>query len=166
MAAPIVPVLKKLGMAILTDKKASEKVIEIVLILIVFIITPILAVVGFCSELTRRGEDMMERIISEYEERINTVCEKIEEEMKTQGFTDLQIEEAQTLYAFALCDFGEQEDFLEKLLYCYRLKEQTDEELIQKINEVFGTNYLAEEYTSLMQEIRDRYVLDEDKNQG
>lgn len=165
MTAPIIPILKKVAVAVLTDKKLFKKVIEIVLILIVFIITPILAVVGFCFELTRRGEDMMERIISEYEERINTVCEKIEEEMKTQGFTDLQIEEAQTLYAFALYDYGTEEGFVEKLVDCYALEEQTDEELIAKVNETFGTDYTADEYTSLMKEIRDTHVLDETKNQ-
>ena len=48
---------------------------------------------------------------------------------------------------------------------CYSLEEQTDEELIIKVNETFGTEYTADEYTDLVQEIRDTHVLDENENQ-
>ena len=37
--------------------------------------------------------------------------------------------------------------------------------MIIKVNETFGTSYTAEEYSCLMQEIRDRQVLDENEKQ-
>lgn len=103
--------------------------------------------------------------IAEYEATASMICEKIEQEMTGLGYTSLQIEEAQTLYVFALYDYGEEEGFVEKLVGCYALEEQTDEELIAKVNETFGTEYTVAEYTDLMQELRDTHVLDENENQ-
>jgi hypothetical protein len=107
----------------------------------------------------------VKQFIAEYEATASMICEKIEQEMTGLGYTSLQIEEAQTLYAFALYDYGTEEGFVEKLVDCYALEEQTDEELIAKVNETFGTEYTAVEYTDLMQEIRDTHVLDENENQ-
>ena len=163
MAAPIIPILKKVAVAVLTDKKLFKKVMGIILGIIIIILTPVLAIVGIFSQLANMDVGEVKQFIAEYEATASTVCEKIEEEMTAQGFTALQIEEAQTLYVFALYDYGEEDGFVEKLIGCYSLEEQTDEEVIIKVNETFGTSYTAEEYTYLMQEIRDRQVLDETK---
>ena len=165
MAAPIIPILKKLAVALVTDKKFRNRVFGIILGILVIIMLPVMAVVGVFSELGNINTSEMEQILSEYEETVSVVATEIEEEMTAQGFTALKIEEAQTLYAFALYDYGEEEEFVERLVSCYSLEEQTDEELIAKVNETFGTEYTADEYTSLMQEIRDTHVLDETKNQ-
>ena len=164
MAAPIIPILKKLAVAILTDKKARNKFFGVLLLIIVLAITPVLAVVGIFSQLVDISTSEMEEILSEYERTASVVCAEIEEEMMAHGYSALKIEEAQTLYAFALFDYGEEDGFVQKLVGCYSLEEQTDEELMAKVNEAFGTEYLAEEYTALMQEIRDRHVLDETEN--
>ena len=165
MAAPIIPILKKVAVAVLTDKKLFKKVMGIILGIIIIILTPVLAIVGIFSQLANMDVGEVKQFIAEYEATASTVCEKIEEEMTAQGFTALQIEEAQTLYVFALYDYGEEDGFVETLVGCYSLEGQTDEELMAKVNEAFGTEYLAEEYTVLMQEIRDNHVLDENKNQ-
>lgn len=165
MAAPIIPILKKLAVALVTDKKFRNRVFGIILGILVIIMLPVMAVVGVFSELGNINTSEMEQILSEYEETVSAVATEIEEEMTAQGFTALKIEEAQTLYAFALYDYGEEEEFVERLVSCYSLEEQTDEELIAKVNETFGTEYTADEYTSLMQEIRDTHVLDETENQ-
>lgn len=165
MAAPIIPILKKLAVALVTDKKFRNRVFGIILGILVIIMLPVMAVVGVFSELGNINTSEMEQILSEYEETVSAVATEIEEEMTAQGFTALKIEEAQTLYAFALYDYGAEVGFVEKLVGCYSLEEQTDEELITKVNETFGTEYTADEYTSLMQEIRDTHVLDETENQ-
>ena len=165
MAAPIIPILKKLAVALVTDKKFRNRVFGIILGILVIIMLPVMAVVGVFSELGNINTSEMEQILSEYEATASAVATEIEEEMTAQGFTALKIEEAQTLYAFTLYDYGAEEGFVEKLVGCYSLEEQTDEELIAKVNETFGTDYTAEEYTDLMQEIRDTHVLDENENQ-
>ena len=165
MAAPIIPILKKLAVALVTDKKFRNRVFGIILGILVIIMLPVMAVVGVFSELGNINTSEIEQILSEYETTASAVATEIEEEMTALGFTALKIEEAQTLYAFALYDYGAEEGFVEKLVGCYSLEEQTDEELIAKVNETFGTEYTAEEYTDLMQEIRDIHVLDENENQ-
>ena len=165
MAAPIIPILKKLAVALVTDKKFRNRVFGIILGILVIIMLPVMAVVGVFSELGNINTSEMEQILSEYEATASAVATEIEEEMTALGFTALKIEEAQTLYAFALYDYGAEEGFVEKLVGCYALEEQTDEALIKKVNETFGTEYTVDEYTDLMQEIRDTHVLDETKNQ-
>ena len=165
MAVPIIPILKKLAVALVTDKKFRNRVFGIILGILVIIMLPVMAVVGVFSELGNINTSEMEQILSEYETTASAVATEIEEEMTALGYTSLQIEEAQTLYAFALYEYGAEEGFVEKLVGCYSLEEQTDEELIAKVNETFGTEYSAEDYTSLMQELRDNHVLDETENQ-
>ena len=166
MAAPIIPILKKVAVAILTDEKARKKFFGIVLGIIVIAITPVLAIIGIFTKIVEIGTSGVERIVAEYESTASVVCAEIEKEMTAQGYSALKIEEAQTLYAFALSDFGEEDGFVGRLVGCYSLGEQTDEEVIAKVNETFGTEYFAEEYTALMEEIRDRHVLDETENEG
>ena len=165
MAVPIIPILKKLAVSLVTDKKFRHRVFGIILGIIIIIMLPVMAVVGVFSELGNINTSEMEQILSEYETTASAVATEIEEEMTALGYTSLQIEEAQTLYAFALYDYGAEEGFVERLVGCYSLEEQTDEELIAKVNETFGTEYTAEEYTDLMQEIRDTHVLDENEKQ-
>ena len=165
MAAPIIPILKKLAVALVTDKKFRNRVFGIILGILIIIMLPVMAVVGVFSELGNINTSEMEQILSEYETTASAVATEIEEEMTALGFTALKIEEAQTLYAFALYDYGTEEGFVEKLVGCYSMEEQTDEELIAKVNESFGTEYTADEYTDLMQEIRATHVLDENENQ-
>ncbi|MBQ3221939.1 MAG: hypothetical protein IJB34_08295 [Clostridia bacterium] len=165
MAAPIIPILKKVAVAVLTDKKLFKKVMGIILGIIIIILTPVLAIVGIFSQLANVDMSEAKQFIAEYETTASMICEKIEQEMTGLGYTSLQIEEAQTLYVFALYDYGEEEGFVEKIVSCYTIEEQTDEELIAKVNETFGTEYTVDEYTDLMQEIRDNHVLDENENQ-
>ena len=51
MAAPIIPILKKLAVALVTDKKFRNRVFGIILGILVIIMLPVMAVVGVFSEL-------------------------------------------------------------------------------------------------------------------
>ena len=161
MAVPIIPILKKLAVAVLTDKKTRKRIFGILLGIVIIVTLPIMAIIGVFAELSNINTSEVEQILSEYESTVNEKNAEIEDLMTARGFSALQIEEAQTLYAFALYDFGEEEKFIEKLADCYTLEEQTDEALIQKVNETFGTEYLAEEYANLMQDVREKYEMDE-----
>ena len=164
MAAPIIPILKKLAVSIVSDKKLLKRVLGIVLAIIIVAMIPGLVVVAIFTQMGNIDASELNGFIAEYEERVSVKNAEIEKRMVELGYSQEKIEEAQTLYAFALYDYGEEDGFVEKLIGCYSLEEQTDEELIIKVNETFGTSYTAEEYTCLMQEIRDRQVLDETEN--
>ena len=160
MAAPIIPFLKKLTTVGITDKKFLKRALGIMLGIFIIIMMPIFAVVGVFSQLANIDMSELQQTAAEYEKTANVKCAEIEAMMAELGYSKQQIEEAQALYAFALYDFGEEDGFVERLVECYTLAKQTDEELIKKINEAFGTSYTKEEYTRLMQQIRDNHVLD------
>ena len=157
MAMPVLTIVRKL-FPLLTSKRFWKIVGGIVVGIVIIIIMPILAVLAIFPNAITLNTQPLEPFISEYERTAKEKATEIEEQMTARGFTVLQIEEAQVLYMVALYDYGEQEGFVDKLIGCYTLDKQTDEELITRVNEAFGTSYTAEEYTSLVQELRDRQV--------
>ena len=157
MAMPVLTIVRKL-FPLLTSKRFWKIVGGIVVGIVIIIIMPILAVLAIFPNAITLNTQQLELFISEYERTAKEKATEIEEQMTARGFTALQIEEAQVLYMVALYDYGEQEGFVDKLIGCYTLDKQTDEELITRVNEAFGTSYTAEEYTSLVQELRDRQV--------
>ena len=72
----------------------------------------------------------------------------------------MQGEEAQTLYLFALHDEGEEDGFVMRLVGCFEA-DQTDEELVQKVNTEFGKEITTEDFQNAVQEFRDTQVSNE-----
>lgn len=77
------------------------------------------------------------------------------------GYTQTQVEEAQTLYVFALHDEAEEDGFVERLIGCFRTEEQTDEELVSAVNTEFGKDIKCEDFQNAVQEFRNIHVSDE-----
>ena len=164
MAFPIIPILKKIAVTLVTDKKARKVIIGIVLGIIVIIIMPIIAVLGIFSSGLEIGNEKINEIINEYQTVGETVMAEIEEKMIDEGYSKQKIEEAQAVYMLALFEKSEEENFVSRLVGCFAF-EQTDEELVNNMNAEFGTDLLASEYTQAVQEIRDKYA-EQEENTG
>ena len=71
------------------------------------------------------------------------------------------MEEAQTLYVFALHDEAEEDGFVERLIGCFTIADQTDEELVSAVNTEFGKDIKTEDFQNAVAEFRDTQVSNE-----
>ncbi len=158
MAAPAVAaVAKKVAAYVLTDKKALKVVGGIVCGIIVIIIMPIIALLGIFTGGVEIDTNRLYEMIQE--ERTATV-EKwsvVEAAMIDAGFDSTRIEEAQTIFVFALYDYVDDEGFNDKFIGCFEV-EQTDAELIANINSAFGTNLQVEDFQNTMASTRNAFI--------
>jgi len=162
MAAPaIVPIIKKVATVVLSDKKGRKVVIGIVLGVIVIVMMPIIAVLGIFNGTFDMNTDRLQAMIRENNSEASAYMTTIEEKMADAGYSAMKIEEAQVLYTHALFDKTDDEDFVNKLMSCYSLEEQTDEDLIAKVNETFDTEIPVSEYTAAVKTIREKYQTEE-----
>ncbi len=160
MAAPIIPILKKIAVALVSDKKGRKWLLGIILGVLFLILMPIIAVLGIFSGGIDINTDGLFDKIYEQQAKMEVVAQEIEDEMLNAGYTEVQVEEAQTLYLFALHDEGEKDGFVLRLVGCFET-DQTDEELIQKVNTEFGKDITTEDFQNAVQEFRDTQVSNE-----
>ena len=161
MAAPIIPILKKIAVALVSDKKGRNWLLGILCGILFIIIMPIIAVLGIFSGGIDLNMDGLFDKVYEQQAKMEVVAAEIEEEMLNAGFTQTQVEEAQTLYVFALHDEGEEDGFVERLIGCFTMEDQTDEELVSAVNTEFGKDIKCEDFQNAVQEFRDTQVSDE-----
>ena len=160
MAAPIIPILKKIAVALVSDKKGRKWLLGIILGVLFLILMPIIAVLGIFSGGIDLNTDGLFDKIYEQQAQMEIVAQEIEAEMFNAGYTEVQVEEAQTLYLFALHDEGEEDGFVLRLAGCFEA-DQTDEELVQKVNTEFGKEITTEDFQNAVQEFRDTQVSNE-----
>ena len=164
MSATVAAALKKIAVAILTDKKALKTVGGIVLGIIIIIITPIVAVVSIFNgdiniDTDRLQQMVVENLSAEEQAKLQLVENTmlgIEEKMKAAGYTG-RVKEAQVLYVLALSDYAEEDGFIDKLVGCFAA-DQSDEQLISAVNSAFGTSLTTEDFTKIMGSIRAVYI--------
>lgn len=160
MSATVAAALKKIAVALLTDKKALKTVGGIVLGVLIIIIMPIVAVVnifnGSIEVDTNRLQTMVvENLSAEEQAKLQAVEDTmyaIEDAMVAAGFP-ARVKEAQALYILALYDHAQADGFADKLVGCFA-DDQTDEQLIAAVNAAFGTELSAEDYGRIMDQIR------------
>lgn len=165
MSATVAAALKKIAVAVLTDKKLRRTVLGIVLGVIIIIIMPVAAVISLFNgdieiDTDRLQTLVVENLSAEEKAKLQAVEDTmyaIENEMKAAGFTAEKAKEAQVLYVLALSDYAEQTDFVSKLLGCFA-EEQTDKQLIIAVNTAFGTTLNAEDFTKVMTAIRAKAI--------
>ena len=165
MSATVAAALKKIAVAVLTDKKLRRTVLGIVLGVIIIIIMPVAAVISLFNGDIKIDTDRLQTLVVENlsaEEKaklqaVEDTMYAIENEMKAAGFTAEKAKEAQVLYVLALSDYAEQTDFVSKLLGCFA-EEQTDKQLIIAVNTAFGTTLNAEDFTKVMTAIRAKAI--------
>ena len=165
MSATVAAALKKIAVAVLTDKKLRRTVLGIILGVIIIIIMPVAAVISLFNgdieiDTDRLQALVVENLSAEEKAKLQAVEDTmyaIEDEMKAAGFTAEKAKEAQVLYVLALSDYAEQTDFVSKLAGCFA-EDQTDEQLITAVNTAFGTTLNAEDFTKVMTAIRAKAI--------
>lgn len=160
MAAPIIPILKKVAVAIVSDKKGRKWLLGVILGITFIILMPIIALLGIFSGGLDLNLDGIYDKIHEQQAKMEIVAQDIEDEMLNAGYTQVEVQEAQTLYLFALHDEAEEDGFVLRLVGCFEA-DQTDEELVQKVNTEFGKEITTEDFQNAVQEFRDTQVSDE-----
>ena len=165
MSATVAAALKKIAVAVLTDKKLRRTVLGIVLGVIIIIIMPVAAVISLFNgdieiDTDRLQTLVVENLSAEEKAKLQAVEDTmyaIETAMTEKGFTAEKAKEAQVLYVLALSDYAEQTDFVSKLAGCFA-EEQTDEQLISAVNTAFGTELKTEDYSNVMNSIRAKAI--------
>ena len=145
MSATVAAALKKIAVAILTDKKLRKAVLGIVLGIIIIVIMPVVAVIALFNGDINIDTDRLQQIVVEEmsdEEKaklqaVEDTMKAIETAMTEKGFTAEKIKEAQVLYTLALYDHSKADGFVDKLVGCFA-EDQTDEQLIAAVNAAFG----------------------------
>lgn len=153
--------IKKIAVALLTDRKVLKTVLGIVLGIIILIVMPVAAVIGIFSgeikiDTDRLQQMVVENLSAEEQAKLQTVentMYAIESEMTAAGLAN-KVTEAQILYATALYDFSFEPDFVSKLIGCFTAN-QTDEQLITAVNSAFGTTLTAEDFGKVMGSVQD-----------
>ena len=161
MSATVGAALKKIAVSLLTNPKVLKTVGGIVLGVVVLIIMPIAAVVSvFNGEINidsdRLQQMVVENLSAEEQAKLQKVEDTmlgIEEKMNAAGFTG-RVKEAQVLYVLALSDHAAEDGFIDKLIGCFAT-DQSDEQLIAAVNTAFGTELASEDFTKIMENIRD-----------
>ena len=161
MSATVGAALKKIAVSLLTDPKTLKFVGGIVIGVIVIIVMPIAAVVSVFNGEIRIDTDRLQQIVvenlsAEEQAKLQKVEDTmfgIEEKMNAAGFTG-RVKEAQVLYVLALSDHAAEDGFIDKLVGCFAA-DQSDEQLIAAVNTAFGTELASENFTKLMENIRD-----------
>lgn len=165
MSATVAAALKKIAVAILTDKKLRRTVLGIILGVLIIIIMPVAAVISVFSGDTKIDTDRLQQLVieemsDEEKVKLQTVedtMKAIETAMTEKGLPAEKAKEAQVLYVLALSDYAEQTDFVSKLAG-YFAEDQTDEQLITNVNTAFGTTLNAEDFTKVMTAIRAKAI--------
>lgn len=160
MSVTVGAALKKIAVALLTNPKVIKTIGGIVLGIIIIIIMPIVAVVsifngGIDLDTDRLQQMVVENLSAEEQEKLQLVEDtmlSIESEMKAAGFSG-RVKEAQVLYALVLSEHASESDFVSKLVGCFTA-DQTDEQLIEAVNNTFGTELTADDFGKVMNNIR------------
>ena len=151
MAVPIIPILKKIGAAVLSNKKGRKTVLYIIITVTIIVMLPMIAVMGIFSNDVSIDTSEIESIMQEREKIEAERHAEIERVMTDAGYSEIKIREAQAIYSFALFDTAG-DDLAQKLSECFSA--ETDEELVEKINAAFGRNFEYREITAILTEVR------------
>lgn len=161
MSVTLGAALKKIAVALFTDKKVLKKVCGIILGIGVVVVMPIVAVISiFNGNINLDSDRLQEMVIENFSEEdlaklqtVDSTSTAIECQMTAAGFTADRIKEAQILYLLALSGKANEPDFVQKLVSCFAV-EQTDEQCIAKINNTFGIELRAQDFSKVMKGIR------------
>ena len=154
MAVPIIPILKKVGAAVLSNKKGRKTVMYIILTVTIIVMLPMIAVMGIFSNDVSVDTSEIEGIMQEREKIEAERHAEIEQVMTDAGYEKLKIREAQAIYSFALFDIAGN-DLAQKLSDCFTA--ETDEELVEKINSAFYTEFSLDEISTILESVRQEY---------
>lgn len=162
MSATIGAALKKIAVALLTDKKVIKIIGGIIIGIIIIVVMPIVAVVSVFNgsmdiDTDKLYQSIQENISAEQMENlqlINDTMTEVENQLKNKKLSDYNTQ-AEVIYLFSLSDKSEDEDFVKNFVSCFK-KNQSDEDLIKTVNQKFGTEIKYDEFQKMMQSIKVR----------
>lgn len=165
MSATVAAALKKIVVAILTDKKARKVVLGIILGILIILVMPLAAIIAIFNgdiniDMNRLQTLVVQNLSAEEQaklQRVEDLMYEIEDRMTEAGFDNQRVKKAQVLYVLALSDYSEADGFVDKLVGCFA-DGQTDAQLISAVNSAFGTNLSVDEFTKVMSAIRAVYI--------
>ena len=160
MAIPVIPILKRILVALATDKKGRKWLLGIIFGTLFLLLLPVITLAGIFTGGIDLNTDKLFEQVQNQQAKMEIVAQDIEDEMLNAGYTQVEVQEAQTLYLFALHDEAEEDGFVLRLVGCFEA-DQTDEELVQKVNTEFGKEITIEDFQNAVQEFRDTQVSDE-----
>ena len=157
ISATIGAALKKIAVAILTNKNALKKALTVILIIVLVILMPVIAIVSFFTgnisiDTAGLSQKIESQLTAEERAKITKAEEllkKVESEMKKKKFTDDQILQARVITVLFLQDKVSDKDFVSKLVGCFK-KNQKTQTLISNVNRTFGTTIEVEDFEKLM----------------
>ena len=160
MSATVAAALKKLAVAVLTDKKPRKAVFGIALGILMIILMPIAAVLALFNgalefDTGQLQEMIVQNLTAEQEAQMQAVEDTmyaIQDAMTAAGFSGRTVD-AQVLFVLALQDYAHQQDFLSKLVGCFS-ENQSDGQLIAAVNAAFGTALSGEDFRKVMASVR------------
>lgn len=160
MSATIGAALKKIAVALLTDKKVIKTIGGIIIGIIIIVVMPIIAVVSVFNgsmniDTDKLNQAIQENISAEQMENlqlINDTMTEVENQLKSKKLSDCNTQ-AEVIYLFSLSDKLEEKDFVKNFVSCFK-KNQSDEDLIKAVNQKFGTEIKYYEFQKMMQSIK------------
>lgn len=157
MAAPIVPIIKKVATVVVSNKKLRNTAIGIILGFVFILMMPVLFLVGFFSDDYQIDLTEVEEVIEEYEDEAEDIWDDIEVKMDELEISGLKKEEAKILLTMALFDKRNDKNFAEDFAGCFE-KDQSDKELIDNINSKFKTDIDDKQFTDVVSGVRNAYI--------
>lgn len=159
MGVTVGAALKKVLTAILTEPKALKRVLFALLVLVVAMIMPTMMVVMLFSgefALDSAGvQNFVEANLSSADIQLLTGVEDTMEAIEAamiEAKLGSEVKAAQVLYITALYGYTDQPGFASRLVSCFS-EDQTDEQLIARVNAEFGTEITVQEFADIMQNI-------------
>ncbi len=167
MSAAVGAALKKIAVALLSDKEILKKVLTLLLVFFIAFMGPLFALAAlFRGTLQYDSEAFVAEVQANLSAEDILMLTTTEETMTAieEAFTEAELPdragEAQVLYIMALFEKAGEEDFLERLVACFA-EDPTDEELVERINTEFDTSIAVSDFTNTVQSIRDRLAEEE-----
>ena len=148
MSATIGAAIKKIAVALITDKKVLKTIGGIVIGIIIVVVMPII-------DTDKLSQSIQENISAEQMENfqlINDTMSEVETQLDKKKLSDCNTQ-AEVIYLFFLSDKSKDKDFVKNFVFCFK-KNQSDGDLIKTVNAKFGTEIEYAEFQKMMQSIK------------
>ena len=151
--------LKKIAVALVSNPQNWKTIGGIILVLIIVVIIPVAVIVAILNgnieiDQNRLAQIVQQNITAEQSsslEMINTTMEKVEQELEKRNLLEYKTQ-AEVLYVFSLTEHSNDENFVRNFVKCFK-RGITDEQLVERVNEKFGTAIQYEEFKKMMDSI-------------
>ena len=151
--------LKKIAVALVSNPQNWKTIVGIILALIIVVVTPVAVIVAILNgnieiDQSRLAQIVQQNITAEQSsslEMINTTMEKVEQELEKRNLLEYKTQ-AEVLYLFSLTEHSNDENFVRNFVKCFK-RGITDEQLVERVNEKFGTAIRYEEFERMMNSI-------------